>query len=220
MLSLPHKCIFVHIPKTAGQSIERFFLRRLGLGWGDRRKLLLRPNSDPRRGPDRLAHLTMREYLQYGYVDSEQFNHLYKFAFVRNPWDKIVSSFNYRQLYKHMSFREYIFEKQPKPIAYQGAYRHVMRQVDYICDEFGEICVDYVGRFETLQRDFDHVCSSLDIPANQLPHTNISTNQHGDTMGNKKRHYSEYYDGETKEKVAEMYKEDIDTFNYRFEAIS
>ena len=166
--------------------MNAFFLQHIGLGWNDRGKLLLRPNSDPRMGPERLAHLTIREYLQCGYVSKDQFAQLYKFAFVRNPWDKIVSAFKYRKFYEHMSFKEYIFERQPRPIAYQGTYRHVMSQMDYICDESGRICVDYVGRFETLQRDFDHVCRALDIPAKKLSHTNISSNQHGETKENKK----------------------------------
>ena len=158
--------------------------------------------------------------MQCGYVNLDEFKQFYKFAFVRNPWDKLVSALKYRKFYEHMSFKEYVFEKRPESVLYHGTYRHVMRQIDYVCNEAGQICVDYVGRFETLQRDFDHVCRSLNIPATKLPHTNSSIDAKNDDKRSQKRHYSEYYDSETKEKVAKIYKSDIDAFNYSFETVN
>jgi hypothetical protein len=73
MLCHHDRCIFVHVPKTAGQSIEHVFLDRVGLTWETRAPLLLRPNDQPRLGPPRLAHLKAREYVACKYVTPEQF---------------------------------------------------------------------------------------------------------------------------------------------------
>lgn len=62
-------CLFVHVPKTAGQSVEQFFMNRLGLDWEkDREVVLLNNNPDPARGTQKLAHMTASEYIQLGYL--------------------------------------------------------------------------------------------------------------------------------------------------------
>ena len=73
-------------------------------------------------------------------------------------------------------------------------------------DEKGALIPDFIGRFENLNKDFSKVCDMIGIPKMDLPTTNISRHQH----------YRHYYNTDTRNIVAELYKEDIDRFCYSF----
>jgi len=232
MISLYDKCVFIHIPKTAGQSIETVFLERAGLEWESRQSFLLKKNSEPQLGPPRLAHLTALEYLQLGYLSPQKFEQLYKFTVVRNPWDRLVSEYVYQQY--PFSFKDFIFKHFPPKdhddyVNHNGHYRHVMPQWQFICDQDGHIIVDAVIKFESLQHDFNKV--SLNITGQKifLPHRNktamntlvaklkAKTQKLLTGTSTNKVHYSDYYDEESKAWVADYYAKDINMFNYSFE---
>lgn len=230
MLSQKYNCLFVHIPKTAGQSVEHVFLALSGLTWQTRASLLLRPNDDPDLGPPRLAHLKASEYVSYGYITPEEFDTCFKFSFVRNPWDRIVSEYRFRRYPRKFDFKTYVFEHLPKP---GGKHHfHTMPQHEFLFDTKGKCLVDFVGRFESLQEDFDRVCSRLAIPDTPLPHLNNSRSQNRrrrSAKGYIRRlieyrrvrahsfdHYTEYYDDESREFVGQMYEKDIALFKYEF----
>jgi hypothetical protein len=227
MICRQFNCLFVHIPKTAGQSIEQFFMNALGLDWdGDREKLLLQANDDRGRGTEKLAHLSAAEYTRCGYVAPEDFSSFFKFSFVRNPWDRILSEYRYRNYFQHYSFRDFVLNKLPKP-GWDDQYRHVMPQFDMLHDEQGHLLVDFVGRFESLQQDFDHVCDVLGIAPSDLPHRNPSDKKSRDLKRkfrnflyrngeNGLRDAPDFYDDETREAVARHYRKDIETFGYEF----
>jgi hypothetical protein len=80
----------------------------------------------------------------------------------------------------------------------QGLYEHLV--------EDKRLLVDHLLRFENLQQDFNVVCDKMGVPPEQLPHLNKSY----------RKHYTEYYDDETKEIVAEKYANDIEYFRYAF----
>ena len=105
MLCHKYKCIYIHIPKTAGKSIQHVFARQLGLGSKKGSDLLLGMNDNPALGPPELSHLKTSEYVQFGYLSQEQFDSYFKFAFVRNPWDRIVSEYKFRGYPRKTDFK-------------------------------------------------------------------------------------------------------------------
>lgn len=213
-------CLFVHIPKVAGQSMERVILDAVGLSWDRRGELLMRPNTDPGRGPPRLAHLTAGEYRSLAYVGEREWAAMYKFAFVRNPWDRLVSEFNFRTFARATSFREFVLERFPTAADDDYAtgedhYRHVLPQSQFIHAENGRCLVDFVGRFERLEADFAIACRRVGLADHGLQHTNRAR-MAANAPRRAHRHYTDYYDADTREFVAGYYAADIANFDYRF----
>jgi hypothetical protein len=237
------KCLFVHIPKTAGQSIEQVFIDLLGLSWKKRSKLLLVENKDPLQGPPRLAHLTAQEYITHQYIEPSLFDSYYKFSFVRNPWSRLVSEYKYRY-FDLYDFKTFVFNYFPKSnddhydlgLDY---YRHILPQYDFIYDSSGKQLVDFIGKFENLQIDFELICQQLEIKNITLPYRNKRINYNknipricrkilknlnvtpkflmkNSISSSKGKHYTEYYDNETKEFIDSIYDQDIRAFNYQF----
>jgi hypothetical protein len=124
----------------------------------------------------------------------------FKFSFSRNPWDRLVSAWKYSfvsgriKRYGKVDFNEFVKSRLDAWLC-----------VDMNTVDFCEGC-DFIGRFENLQQDFDIVCDKIGIARKQLPHINKT----------KHKHYTEYYDDETREIVAQKYAKDIEYFGYKF----
>jgi len=229
MICKPLNCIFIHIPKTAGRSVEMFFINKLGLdreNEADRVQLLINYNDDPAKGTEKLSHLSASEYLKCGHVTEQEFSDYYKFSFVRNPWSRLVSEYRYRNFLSHKSFKDFVMNKLPPPDR-NDKYRHIMPQTEMLYDENGNLLVDFVGKFEYLQKDFDQVCKLLDFEDSGLSHINSSDKKSRDLKRKVRnslyrngesdlRNYVDFYDSETREIVAKMYHADIENFAYKF----
>ncbi|KAA3623958.1 MAG: hypothetical protein DWP94_04640 [Flavobacterium sp.] len=172
MISRKHSTLFVHIPKVAGQSIETIFLKDLGLDWHSRGELLLRKKKKEEPGPERLAHLKAREYLKYNYIDRASFDSYFKFAFVRNPYSRMLSVYNYLGYGKIISFNAFI-EKVVKQQLQKNNFFYCS-QYDYLYDEKGELMVDYVGKLESLAEDMKLVLQKTGLEGHEIPHVNKS----------------------------------------------
>lgn len=239
MLIHEMKVIFVHVPKTAGQSVEHAFLDRLGKSWETRHDFLLRANDDPAVGPPRLAHLTAPEYRDLGHVTPEQFGSYFKFGFVRNPWARLTSEYRFRRSRIRKSFRDWLLKEFPQP-GFDDLWRHVMPQSTYLFEADGRDAMDFIGRFETLEQDYKTVTDRLDIGLSALRRINSTSDlgtvermrQLGPVRGVRSSlgealrrslhpspaRWQDYYDTETRSFVAEFYAEDIERFDYHFES--
>lgn len=121
---------------------------------------------------------------------------------IRNPFDRLVSWY-----YDTLKRQPGMFDH--KSISFPTAVKtrpNWMRNLPPLTTfNSGAEDVSYI-RFENLQEDYNHVCDLIEIPAKQLPHWNKT----------KHKHYTEYYDDETREIVAEKYARDIEYFGYEF----
>jgi hypothetical protein len=174
MVSHPHKCIFVHVPKAGGISIEQVFIDSLGLDFFNRASLLMGRNTNKDKGPRILSHLTAGEYRQYHFVSHEQFDEYFKFAFVRNPYDRIYSIYKYLGYIKLLSFKEFLRHYLPKLFEDKNLEYLVKPMYDYIYDGHGKCLVDFVGKLESIQEDFGLIANRLKLGNVKLQHLNDS----------------------------------------------
>ena len=201
------KFAFIHIQKTGGDSIEKLLRAAVpGLRF-----------SDPRhKGALRASE------------EIENWDEYYSFAFVRNPWDRLVSwycmmdqirgrgeniSWNSplpRYVWEAASTFEDFIKRCTKEFKVRGeVYAFTRNQLDYLADKDGELLVDFVGKVERFDEDLTTVLGEigLDVPANAIPHANRY--EHG--------HYSTFYTPETESIVRARFAQDIEYFGYEFE---
>lgn len=203
MISHDHSAIFVHIPKTAGQSVEQMFLDDLGLTWEERAPLLLRLNQDPNWGPERMAHLLAREYVELGHLTQAQFDRYYKFAVVRNPYDRLISTYRYLQGLGDISFGQFV-ARIPKA-SHRKMVRFYAPQAAYLCKQ-NQVIVDQIIPFEDLKTGVAEMAAKVFGEARALPKRNVSERQRDlsrDDIGPKVR-----------DAIYTMYRRDFDLLGY------
>jgi hypothetical protein len=215
LLSLRYKFLFVHIAKTGGTSIRATLNR---YRWHD-------PYYLPQLICSRVSHLTGHrlgcKFPRHAKIVAakemlprELFESLFKFAFVRNPWDLQVSSFHHiRRERPHLmaghddfdSFLLYKFDpRRPYQFHIDTA---IERQSDYLIDLRGKVLVDFIGRYENIAADFREACRRIGIEAPPLSHRRRAKHRSD---------YRSYYTDATAELIAERFKRDIDLFDYAF----
>lgn len=142
----------------------------------------------------------------------------FKFSFIRNPWDRLVSGYNYQKKVVHNKEKygiDHLCYERYKKNTEHNCFNQWLRLKQLIhhtgagsilVDEHDNYMVDYIGKVEKLQQDFDTLCDWIGIPSQQLPHKN-KTNH---------KHYTEYYDNESREMIATRCARDIKAFGYKF----
>ncbi|KXJ59716.1 MAG: hypothetical protein AXW14_14910 [Alteromonas sp. Nap_26] len=173
MISHKRKCIFFHIPKCGGQSVEDIFIRDAGLTWESREPLLLRKNTNPLVGPPWLAHLTYREYLAYNYVSPELMADYYKFAIIRNPYQRLESLYKYMGYDCVMKFSDFISEVIVKNLVNKGnLFYFIKPQYEYLVNNDGVICIDEILKLEEVGYGFKKIAKKLELEESSLPFIN------------------------------------------------
>jgi hypothetical protein len=189
--------IFVHIPKCAGISINKALFGNLAGG-----------------------HTTLDDYICI--FRPEEFSNYFKFTFVRNPWDRLVSAYTFlkkgglnkydynfyqEELSKYEDFNDFVRRwLTPENIK---KYHHFKPQLHYIVDRYNKVTVDYIGYFENLNEDFHYISNRMNVEFNLKKENSVN-----------RASYQEYYEPDTRRIVAEVYKNDIQALNYTFDSIT
>lgn len=217
LLSLKYNFLFIHIAKTGGTSIRAALQR---YRWRD-------PASIPLFFTSRLSHASghrlgvkfprhARAIAAREMLPRELYDHLFKFACVRNPWDLQVSSYHHiRRERPHLMSRIRDFDgflewklDPERPYQYH-VDTSIQLQTDYLVDLHGNLIVDYVGHYENLVEEFHDICRHIGIAPPPLPHKRKAVDRKSD--------YRSYYNDRTVELVARHFRPDIDILGYRFD---
>jgi len=190
-----YKCIFVHVPKCAGTAVSRSLFNE-GVG-----------------------HTTLRNYQLI--FNKDEFYKYFKFTFVRNPFDRVFSAYNFLKkggldrkdmewasinLKDYATFEQFIKEGLRKPEVL--SFIHFIPQHVFLTSYEGEVPIDFIGHYETLEKDFEFVCSKIGV-SQKLESINVTNTQN--------RKYFRYYDPEMTEIIERVYKKDIQFFGYTFQ---
>ncbi len=194
---LSRGALFIHVPKTAGVSVQRGLF-----------------------GRSVVQHQTLRQYELV--MSRRQLTPLFKFAFVRNPWDRLVSAWLYlreggfnrwdrghaeRNLAQFPDFESFVL-RRVKRETIENDYWHLRPQVYYLRNGRGRVELDFIGRFENLAQDFQRVAQLLGCSA--------TLGSHNRTRSRQSSGYRDYYTPRSAAAVAAAYRDDIETFGYRF----
>ena len=193
------RCVFAHIPKTGGNSIRNVVFKR------------------DYEGP------------WFGDQLPDDWHALFKFAFVRNPFDRVVSAWKMFcegteddawHLPEGGPLQLSLTEVLQLGLNDQAAFGHprynqtkpdaLIRLKNHIIPQthayHGLQHIDFIGRFENLQADFAKVAKEVGITDPELPRTNWTRHSH----------YRDYFDDQSRTLAEELYHEDLDRFDYKF----
>ncbi len=220
------KIIFVHIPKTAGESVSE----QLALSDRELSNWLSIPMCFLSRRIDIGKHSTMTEIVAA--AGTLRFSMFTTCTVVRNPWDQVVS------FYEHLRKPLYDKQYQNKLLHPYNACRSAMKlpfsdwvklvyedrqhqvemarirhpvdhfkcQTDWFCDCSEKVLVDYVLRFENLKKDFSDMGAAIQTPLELSIHRNSS----------KRRDYRDYYDDASMAVIGNHFRGLIEIIGYRF----
>ncbi len=197
MISVVGKWVYIHITKTAGISVER----------------RLRSHFDDTQGAQHAGYPGMLRSTKYPGIKS-----YFSFAFVRNPWDRIVSLYHFHRtgvpkikhhfVRENITFEDYVMGRKSFGLKNTREASINKNQLSWLVNERGSIeDIDFIGRFESLQRDWKIISERLKIEYKPLEHLNKTCHQP----------YQTYYTDELRDIIGKKYASDINFFDYRFE---
>lgn len=185
--SIPHKLLFIHIPKNAGTSITKSFHM------------------------EHFGHHTIEDYMK---IYPNIWNDFYKFCIVRNPWDRVVSCYEYARMpksYHHAIAGYSTYGKHPDHDLLQNA-------------TFEE-CISMLGSGKLKHQGWTTQSSWVvrdgDFPLDEyLRSEDLGDSYRGVPIQklnkSKRTNYQEYYNSDTKAIVEDYYREDLERFTYEF----
>lgn len=239
MLFEDEQILILHPGKCGGTTIEQLFLR--ALRHTNLARLLKEPSFTVHHNDqltpwwleDRLrwmvGYLPRRHairgvggiYLQHADIramltlhGSEALDSLYRIAFVRNPFPRVLSAFFYNMWDRKLTFRDFVLHQleesegrnDPYTVGHFGPlHRYTHRD--------GELYVDFLGRLESIGEDVARLAREVGVELD------LGRERHHAKTSSSKvyQHYSEAYDEPMVEAVYRIYRRDFELFGYQFE---
>ncbi|TEW52313.1 sulfotransferase family 2 domain-containing protein [Psychromonas algicola] len=204
-----HNIIFLGMPKCANSSVKSSLLPLLDL---------------PKEVDSKKVHKIFAEFQITKAEAEELFPSCFSFTVVRNPWDRLISTYSDKinrkdgwherlssyDMQKNMSFSDFVDKLKVHHKEISDV--HIRSQMSILKSRSGMLS-KFICRFESLPEDFKVVQAfveseyGISLPA--LPVINKS----------KHKHYSHYYNGHTRREVRDIYLDDINAFGYKFEKL-
>jgi hypothetical protein len=205
IVSALHKFIFAAIPKTGTHSVRQALRAHLGPQDLEQVGLFVQKKFPiPELARLQHGHLSLAQVGPY--LRPEEFAEFFKFAFVRNPFDRFVSYCAF------MSRQSGEFDRDPKAVMRHfianPPWAHILFQPQhsFVTSSEGEILADDVGRVEEMQASYDRIARRIGIPTAALEKVNSSD----------RKDYRDYYDQSLIDGVAKLYARDLELFGYEF----
>ena len=205
IVSALHKFIFAAIPKTGTHAVRQALRKHMGPQDIEQVGLFVQKQFPiPELARLQHGHLSLEQVRPY--LRPEVWASCFKFAFVRNPFDRFISYCAF------VTRDDEEFERDPqrvmREIVREPPNDHILFQPQYtfVTDPNGALLSDYIGRVEDMQKSYDEICARIGIPTATLEKVNAS----------KRAPYREYFDKELIDGVARLYARDLELFDYEF----
>ena len=205
IVSFAHNFIFAAIPKTGTHAVRRALREHLGPEDLEQVKLFINSSFPiPELAALKHGHISLSQLRPH--LPPEQFASFFKFAFVRNPFDRFVSYCSF------MTRRNGEFLADPhrvmRHLLQNPPRQHVLfwPQSDFVTDADGALITNYLGRVEEMQESFDEIARRIGIPT--VPLDKVNTSERED--------YRRYYTAALVAEVERLYARDLELFDYHF----
>jgi chondroitin 4-sulfotransferase 11 len=228
MCSINHdkKCVFIHIPKTAGIYVRSVLSKNydfnLYLFQRPDHKEYCETNTDLEYNEKQdlyfankihgiINYYKTSEYLnKLMDMDDEKWDSYYKFCFVRDPYDKFVSGWNYVQETHKMNIDFDVFIKYETILSEDEYFHTFLPQNVHIMNEKNEVYVNKICKFENLENDLEEVLIHIGFSKEEICHDkNKKPNKR------KHEHYKKYYNNETLNVINTKFKKDFELLDYK-----
>jgi hypothetical protein len=191
LFSNKHRVLFIHVSRTGGNTIRE----------------LLRASMTDSEGGLKSKNLSQHATAnQIATAFGTDFHTYFRFAFVRNPWDRLWSWYSLRRLATgdtRMTFDAFLDLWIPR-----HAPLVLTSQTDSLHSSSGELLVDALGRYENFASDLKAIFKQAELPLpSEIPCLNASG----------AGHYSHFYSDYGRDLVERAYQADLENFDYRYE---
>ena len=206
IISHQHRFIFAAVPKTGTHSVRQALREHMSTDDIEQVGLFVKKSFPYEElAAIQHGHLSLEQVRPH--IGEQIFSRYFKFAFVRNPYDRFVSYCSF------MTRSREVFQQSPQAVMRHFLFvnppeQHILFQPQHtlLTDGSGRLLTDTIGRVEEMQASYDAICARIGIPTRRLDQVNSS----------KRGDYRAYYDQQLKDGVAERYACDLELFGYGF----